>query len=186
MLTPGALATAFQTYWDEMERCRLARAYWSLLHVCVCLPDICAALESSDGVAHGWLYSAWCDKYLDHPLFSGAERYDMRCKVLHQGRATTEKTSRYTGFAFGQPSDSGAVDHLRVEAGTLHLDVGELARETHQGMQDWIAWLEANPSSTQAAHVQQHLPSLVKVSMWRVPAGPNGGQVQYNFSAKTN
>ena len=49
MLTPGSLDSAFQIYWDEMDRCRAARTYWALLHVTICLPDICAALERRTG-----------------------------------------------------------------------------------------------------------------------------------------
>ena len=35
MLTQGLLDPAFRIYWDEMDRCRSARAYWALLHVTV-------------------------------------------------------------------------------------------------------------------------------------------------------
>lgn len=37
-------------------------------------------------------------------------------------------------FAFGQPHSSGAVDHLRVDGSTLHIDVGELYKETRQAI----------------------------------------------------
>ena len=46
MLKQKLLDKAFQTYWEDMERCRGAKAYWCLLHVTVCFPDICAALQS--------------------------------------------------------------------------------------------------------------------------------------------
>jgi hypothetical protein len=75
MLTPGELDNVFQMYWDDMERCRTGRAYWSLLHVTVCLPDICAALESVDGRTLGRLYIAWCDTYLSDALLTAEERY---------------------------------------------------------------------------------------------------------------
>ena len=38
-------------------------------------------------------------------------------------------------FAFGQPHSSGAVDHLRVDGFTLHIDVGELYNETRQAIE---------------------------------------------------
>ncbi len=107
MLAPGQLATAFGVYWREMERCRQAKAYWALLHVTVCLPDICAALESDDGEATGSRYISWSDIYLPDSLLLGAERYRMRCKVLHQGRAALEQAGRYTGFSLSQPGSTG-------------------------------------------------------------------------------
>ena len=88
MLTPGSPGQAFSAYWQDMDRCRNARAFWSLLHVTICLPDICAALQSENGETKGARYISWCDKYLLNPMLSGSERYQMRCKVLHQGRAS--------------------------------------------------------------------------------------------------
>jgi hypothetical protein len=103
MLTIGELDNTFQMYWDDMERCRAGKAYWSLLHVAVCLPDICAALEASDGRTTGKRYVDWCDRHLSDAILSGDERYSMRCKVLHEGRASTGKPGRYSGFAFTRP-----------------------------------------------------------------------------------
>ena len=159
-----ALARAFQLYWDDMERCRQAKAYWALLHVTVCLPDICAALESPDGEAKGKRYEAWCDKYLPHPKLPGTERWALRNKVLHQGRAATDKPGRYARFAFGQPAETGEVDHMRVVSRTLHLDVGELARETWKGVNDWITQIRTNPHSVEAKNVKENLAKLVRVN----------------------
>ena len=175
MSTATTLTAAFQTYWDDMQRCQQAKAYWSLLHVTACLPDICAALQSANGEATRQRYADWCDKYLPNANLSGAERYIMRCKILHQGRASTDKPGRYTGFAFGQPAASGAADHMRVDGSILHLDVGELARETQHGVEAWIRWLEANPSSPEAINVQKNLPSLVRVTLSDFPTRSTSG-----------
>jgi hypothetical protein len=160
----GALAKAFQLYGDDMERCRQAKAFWSLLHVTVCLPDLCAALEAADGAAKGKHYEAWCEKYLAHPKLTGPERWALRNKVLHQGRAATDKPGRYARFAFGQPADTGEIDHMRVVSRTLHLDVGELARETWKGVEAWISELRAHPRSVEAQHVKENFAQLVRVN----------------------
>jgi hypothetical protein len=158
------LATAFRPYWDDMDRCRTAKAYWSLLHVTVCLPDICAALGSPDGKTTGKLYIAWVDQFLPDPLLTGAERYRMRCKVLHEGRAGTNQPGRYSGFSFGQPAETGEVDHKRVEGTTLHLDVGKLADETKAGVDRWIGAIRANHTSADFLTVQTNLPNLVRLN----------------------
>ena len=49
--TVARLESAFHVYFDEIERCRRAEAYWALLYVLVSLPDICGALESENGWA---------------------------------------------------------------------------------------------------------------------------------------
>lgn len=172
MLTPGRLSSAFDIYWSDLERSRRATAYWSLLHVVVCMPDICAALESDNGDTGGSQYIDWCDRYLvDHRL-TGAERWLMRCKVLHQGRASTGRPGRYAGFSFAQPAQTGHTDHMRVEGSTLVLDVGRLADEIKVGVEQWIRHLEANHSSRQAANVERNLPTLVQVRQFAIPSVP--------------
>jgi len=171
MLTPGLLDRAFRIYWDEMDRRRSARAYWALLHVTVCLPDICAALESADGETKGARYVAWCDQYLPDPLLSGSERWQMRCKVLHQGRASIAG-GRYAGFSFAQPAANGQVDHRRLERATLVLDVGTLAAEMTAGVRKWIQRHEMNLSSPEVAHIQRNLSSLIRVRQFPLPPTP--------------
>jgi len=168
LLTPGLLDPAFQIYWDEMDRCRSARAYWALLHVTVCLPDICAALESADGETRGARYVAWCNQHLADPLLSGLERWQMRCKVLHRGRASIAE-GRYDGFSFAQPAENGQVDHRRVEGATLVLDVGMLTTEMTAGVRRWIQHHERNPSSSEAAYIQRNLPALIRVRQFPFP-----------------
>src|SRR5215831_18001792 len=113
MLRTGELSNALKGYWQDAERCFNSKAFWCLLHVSVSLPDLCAALESSDGNATPQRYKNWCKKYFTQPAFNGNERYKMRCKVLHQGRARPSKPGRYSLFAFEQPHSRGRVDHLR-------------------------------------------------------------------------
>ncbi len=179
MLQKGSLGPVFQTYWADVDRCRRAKAYWSLLHVLVCLPDICAALQSENGETTGKRYTAWCDQYLGDPMLTGAERYRMRCKVLHQGRASTDQAGRYAAFAFGQPAQTGQVDHMRVDAGTLHLDVGELTDEMRRAVEKWIITLEAQPTSAEAVNVATNLPSLVRVTDVPIvqPPAPMAGDI---------
>jgi hypothetical protein len=174
-LKPGDLTTAFHTYWEDMKRCRLAKAYWSLLHVTVCLPDICAALESNDGRATGDKYKNWCENYLDGSMLTKEARRDMRNKVLHQGCAITKMSKRYKRFAFGQPASNGQVDHLRLEGGTLHLDVGKLAEEMQQAVESWIQELEENPLSKEAKNVEKNLHSLVRVTESKIPTETSQG-----------
>ena len=138
MLKKGRLSNAFKMYFDDAQRSLEAKAYWCLLHITVCLPDVCAALQSRNGETDAEKYKKWCDKYFKQDALTGIERYEIRCKILHQGRSRASKKLRYTGFAFGQPDAFGRVDHLRVDGCTLHIDVGELHRETRNAIRAWI------------------------------------------------
>src|SRR5207253_11225355 len=115
------------------------------------LPDICAALQSLKGETTGPLYTAWCDQYLTNPNLTGSERWQMRCKVLHQGRASIP-SGRYDGFSFAQPAITGQVDHMRLDGKTLVLDVGKMAEEMNDTVRRWIQHLESNPSAAEAAN----------------------------------
>lgn len=172
MVKAGDVGAAFQIYWDEMARCRSAKTYWALLHVTVCLPDICAALQAPNGETTGALYIAWCEQHLQDPILTGAERYVMRCKVLHQGRASIGHPGRYSGFSFAQPATDGQVDHRRVEGTTLVLDVGRLADEVREGVERWIQALESGPTGSLATNVEKNLGSLVRVRQFALPPRP--------------
>jgi hypothetical protein len=172
MLKVGVLGEAFSIYWEDIARCRKGSAYWSLLHVAVCLPDICGALQSEDGESSKARYIAWCDQYLPNPMLLGSERYRMRCKVLHQGRASVDQPGRYKGFSFSQPAPTGQVDHMRLEGSTLILDVGRLADEAHSGVIRWITELETQPSGVAALNVERNLPTLVRVRQFVLPVSP--------------
>jgi hypothetical protein len=177
MTISGDLNTEFEIYWDNMNRCRNAGAYWALLHVTVCLPDICAALQSNDGETSSQRYIRWCNMYISDPHLDGSELYGMRCRVLHQGRATAKNSSRYAGFAFTEPAPTGQVYHKVVEGSMLVLDVDELSQEIRKSVEQWIHYLETNPTSQEASNTRSNLTSLVKTRKFRMPppSGPTTG-----------
>jgi hypothetical protein len=178
VLQPGQLAGAFQVYFAEMARCEFARCYWALLHVMVCLPDICAALEADDGETNGGRYVDWCNRRLTpDALLTGADRWEMRCRLLHQGRGRVRR-GQYKRFSFGQPNANNDTDHRRVDVGTrtLFLDVGLFAGELRAGVQGWAAALEGAPRSRRARNVARNMGDLVRVEQVVIPAlQPPGG-----------
>jgi len=189
VLKPGQLDHAFQPYWHEMRTCRQHRAYWTLLHITVCLPDICAALESENGRAKRKKVENWCERYLAHPKLSAAERYDMRCIVLHEGRAETKEPFRYEWYSFGQPSYAGEADHMRVEGLTLRIDVDRLSQEVQNGAERSIKEMEAESSGHRGEYVAANLSSLIRVEPIRVlksPAPPSALPAAQTFDEPTS
>jgi hypothetical protein len=168
MLTKAKLRDAFDLYFNEMAECATARTYWSLLHIVVCVPDICGALGSEDGEATGKKFIDWCNRFLADEMLSGVDWYQMRCKVLHQGRTTPDK-SPYDNFVFGQPASDGTSDHRRVDGAAIHLDVGKLAEEVRAAIDRWFDDLSKNPSNPEAVNVEKNLGSLVKVHPAAIP-----------------
>jgi len=174
-MEPGELKEALSIYWNEAERCREAEALWALLHVTVCIPDICAALRDGPRKAGvvGSTYRKWCDDYLTDPGPSGAltsaARWEMRNKVLHEGTAQVEPKLGFNGFAFLPPLQPPHRNpHKQILDGTLLIDVVELAEETHAGVDTWISDVEAYLDGSEAQRVGSNLESLVRVRPRRV------------------
>ena len=175
MIALEDLDNAFEIYWKDMDCCKSVGAYWSLLHVTVCLPDICAALRSEDGRTSRTLYEKWCNDYLKDPLISSSERYEMRCRVLHQGTASIKCSDRYKGFAYTKPALNGQTDHKRIDGQTLILDVGLLYVDVRNGVNQWISYILANAGSPEACNIIRNLPSLVQTRTASIPQ--SGGNV---------
>ncbi len=140
------LAQAFGTYFQEIDRCLAAKCHWSLLHLLVVLPAVCAALETPSGEAGENEYKKWCRRYFDRDArFTSADRYAVRVALVHQGRTTADDAGQYRSYSFVPPS--GRDVHLTVrDFGSGHrnltIDVGQLASETKHAMERWFKDIE--------------------------------------------
>jgi len=162
MATRQQLTGAFQMYFDEMQRCRDLNLGWALLHLVVCMPDICAAL--AHGETSGARYEHWCATYLPAGPLNEDERYEIRCKLLHQGSTLPQPRDRnaiirWDNVRFMPP---GSGRHGEREGGTWLLDVGHLHDEMVTGMRAWFGAVEAG-TAVGAADVSVNLPKLVTV-----------------------
>jgi hypothetical protein len=163
-LTTADLESAFKTYFDEIDRCISRKCYWALLHVVVVLPDVCAALESDRGEAgSGGPYMAWCKANFTGRYLSAADRYEIRCALLHQGR-TTVNTGRFVSYSFVQPFASNTSVHNWVTPNerNITLDVGEMARETKSAIRIWFEKLRQPAYARKSANVERHLRWLAR------------------------
>ena len=160
MLTQAKLKEAFKPYFDEIARCVENKCYFALLHLAVILPDICGALESSKGDSDGNSYMDWCKRYLCDPLLTPKEWWEIRCKLLHQGRTLMEK-GRYRELVFIQPGMKDSNAHGRILDEKLYLDVGEMVNKVRNALYQWFQDLESNAASTYPSNVESNLSALV-------------------------
>jgi hypothetical protein len=169
MPTVNELEKAFAVYFDEIDRCRQAGAYWALLHVVVALPDICGALESDNGWATGEKHIEWCARYWrpGDGCLSPDDYRDIRNIVLHQGRSVT-KQGRF--YKFTRPTALGVFHRnssCTSSGDVVVLDVGELAAELVDGIRAWFRDLQTD--GARRANVAKNLPKLVIVETREVP-----------------
>jgi hypothetical protein len=166
MMTRGQLRYSFKVYAEEVGRCKKSGCYWSLLHLVMFLPEVCAALEVESPEGKGQRtderYKAWCRKYVATEDFNEEEWWDACRTVLHQKGAPTEPPGRYSGFVFSPPGGPG---HKLADpvSKKLRLDVWSLADQMLAAMERWFDALLEDPETL--ACVEKKIPELVWVEL---------------------
>ena len=129
---------------DQIYAATNAGQFYLCLFPSLTLPDICAAMESDDGMASRSRYVAWFDKYVAHKyyhsvmeecVFSGDDCYYYRCALLHQGTGQHPKL-RWNRVFFLEPG-SGPVANMNVIGDMLNLDVGLFCINMLNSVLDW-------------------------------------------------
>lgn len=142
---------------EEIRRALDARLYYLALVGTLALPDICAALESTDGQTTGPKYKAWCDQWLSarYPDITADDLWFMRCGVVHQGRAGHPK-SQFARVVFTVPSADHSVWHNNVVNDALNLDIEIFCYDVIEAACQWYDTKQNDP------HVLANLPRLMR------------------------
>jgi hypothetical protein len=114
-----------ETLFSEIEAALASNLVTLALMGTITIPDICAALGSSNGKTSEAKYIEWFDKnvaplyYLpamgihteDYQVVTGQDCYGLRCSLLHQGRARPHKGQyqRILLMLPGGPAKSGFI-----------------------------------------------------------------------------
>lgn len=115
------------------------------LFVALALPDICGALESSNGRASGNRYKAWFKKWVSPKydgLLTGEQCYAYRCGVLHQGRGMHEKLG-YSRIIFIEPNDRVTM-HRNILNDALNIDLKIFCHDITQSVREWLETIQQN------------------------------------------
>lgn len=132
----------------DIKRGLDAGVYQLALGTALCIPDICAALESSDGKTSGRRYKDWYNRYVGKKLMLTADDcYYLRCSYLHQGSTQHEK-SQYEKVIFVEPNPFG-VFHNNVIEGALNIDIIVFCEDLIESASDWLEDIKENPNFIQ-------------------------------------
>lgn len=138
---------------EQARQAADSRAYFLSLFAALTLPDICAAMSSSDGRTNGKRYAAWFDEFVADrytvgpdrtPSLSGEDCYYYRCSVLHQGSSQNAK-STYSRILFVEPGATTNVLHNNVMNDALNLDVRIFCHDMLDGVERWLEIAEQTP-----------------------------------------
>lgn len=129
---------------SQIEFALNVNLYYLALFVSLTLPDICAALESSDGQTSGVKYAKWFDKYVAPKCYgklTGQQCYKFRCSMLHQGSSQNPQTS-YSRIMFFEPGNSGSIFHWGSINDGLLIDVRLFCLNIMSGVNEWLKDIE--------------------------------------------
>jgi hypothetical protein len=136
----------------EITQCLNSGLWYAALVLILTLPDICGALESSNGETDDHRYYAWYEKWLmnKYPSVSAEDLYRLRCGVAHQGKARHRKI-KYRIFFTVNSKDRC---RKRENNGALILDLHVFAEDMVDAVERW--YKAKNPN------VKKHLSGLVQ------------------------
>ncbi|MDP3883933.1 hypothetical protein [Hydrogenophaga sp.] len=131
----------------QTQKALEAELYYVALFTALSIPDIAAALESSDGRASGKRYAAWYEEWVrprlkesrgrENPL-TGEACYGFRCALLHQGRSQ-RTNDQYSHIMFVEPGHPNySIHDCLVSGKALLIQLDEFVMEVLRGGELWL------------------------------------------------
>ena len=131
----------------EIEQALDNGLYFMALQSALTLPDICGALQSSNGIAKKQKYVRWYNKYAkesDSNSLSGEDCYYFRCSCVHQG-STQSSDSSYKRILFLIPN-SQIVMHNNIIDDVLNIDIKIFCSNIISSVRTWEQKIKDEPN----------------------------------------
>lgn len=150
--TPGE--PRFERWLDDIDAAIGHELYMLALLGALAIPDICGALEATDGKSTGQRASGWFDRHLaaaytDHHggvYLDGATYYRLRCSLMHQGSTRPDRPgARYPRILLMLPHQSANIFRYSISEDALMLDVGTLCTNIVAVARRWLPTVEETP-----------------------------------------
>ena len=130
---------------QQIELGLQANLYYLSLMAALSIPDMCAALSSTEGKTNGTRYADWFDQNVA-PKYSGnldgQTCYRFRCSLLHEGR-TQHSASPYTRIFFLEPGANSNIFHnclfTHSNVTALNIDVRIFCYDMVNSAKTWLA-----------------------------------------------
>jgi hypothetical protein len=146
--------SAIQHFVDAGKQCVFSGNLYAALLVSITLPDICAALEASDGKTSPAKYVSWFNRYMasryqmiigldSEPMvfLNGNDFYALRCALLHEGASEIQNQRARTvldDFCFTSVRGIHCNYSGNAYRQVLQLDVVTFCTDILSGAEEWI------------------------------------------------
>lgn len=132
--------------------------FYLALFTSLSLPDICGAMQSTDGKATRTKYIEWFDNYLSRQYLNlnGDICYSFRCAALHQGR-TQQIGSSHPRIMFYSPIiHKNFMFHDNMMNGVINIDVRVFSYDIVKAVRKWLDDMKSN------SNFQMHYPHFLQ------------------------
>lgn len=128
-----------EDFLQQIEKALSYNLYYIALQSTLTLPDICGALQSTDGTATKAKYIDWYNTYfLKKTFLSADDCYYFRCSNVHQGK-TTHQNSTYSRILFVEPSEKKSIVlNNNIINGALNIDVNIFCTDMIASVRNWL------------------------------------------------
>lgn len=156
---------------QEINNALNRELYYLGVVMALMLPDICAALESSNGETNSALYKDWYNKNLavKYPNLTANDCYSLRCGVVHQGRLG-HSNMQYERVLFTVPNAQNNVFHNNILNKALNLDATIFCRDMTASVSQWFSAAQTTPNvQANLLHLVQFRPRGLSPYMVGIP-----------------
>jgi hypothetical protein len=159
------------TLTDEIKNAIRNRLWYAALLLVLALPDVCAALESKNGLSSRDLYRAWYDTWLKrkYEMVSADDLYFLRCGVVHTAKFA-HRAMKYKRIFFTL-RPNGMFFHKNVLNDALNLDLVWFCKDMVESVKEWFARKKTDPQvQANLANLFQYHPNGLLPYLEGVPA----------------
>ena len=167
----GPMETMFQ----EIEAALSVRLYFLAILASLAIPDVCAALISSNGESSGKKYKAWYRANLaaTYPRLTDVDFWSLRCGLVHQGRFG-HRDMQYDRVIFTFPDTAFQAHNSPIQwpdITYLMMDAPTFCRDVVVAGRKWFSDNENDPV------VQKNLDRLVRLRLNGLPPRITGAPI---------
>lgn len=158
-------------YLEQVTRGLDANLYYLSLAAALTIPDMCAGLESPDGLTNASKYKAWYEEHCADvcAFLTGEDCYYYRCSMLHRGTSQHPKSS-FSRVLFVEPGVTTNVFHCNLMNDALNIDVNVFCRAIVQAADSWLDRVEGtDPYESNAAKFMRRYVSGLRPYIVGVP-----------------